>query len=299
MARTHFLNICIVLLSMVVFSSCESEDVCNDNNNYDNIKSINTIMMLADTPSGGSRQGCAYYNGLLFVFHDSNDIIEIYDVDEKRLINIVDMTDGGFSHYQYHCNNANFGNKKYDKNDPFPLLYVSMEHLNQHRILVFRIIGSMDNMKFKLVQTIILPEPSQILLYYPNCYIDTEKNSMWVSGYSTNNYHFSPNNHLIYLRFNLPEVNDGDIVELKKTDIQKTNEFYSITATQGGCFYNGRLFQVFGILEPRYLVVFNQEESKIKKMLRLDLADYEPEGLYVKDGAIYYTTQNRLMKINF
>ena len=226
MTRTYFLNICIVLLSMVVFPSCESEDVCydnytnNDNYDYDSIRSIDTIMMLADTPFGGSRQGCAYYDGILLVFHDTNDIVEIYDVDEKKLMSIVDMADGGFRHNQYHCNNANFGNKKYDKDDQFPLLYVSMEHFNQHKILVFRITGNLGYFDFDLVQTIVLPIPSQISQYYPNCYIDAEKNSMWISGYTNNNYQAFVGNRLKYIRYNLPDIKKGKMVELKTTDIQ-------------------------------------------------------------------------------
>lgn len=256
-------------------------------------------MMLADISSKSTRQGCAYYNGVLFIFHDSNDVVEIYDVDEKKLMSTFNMVEKGLSHNEYHCNNVNFGKQKYDANDNFPLLYVSMEHFNQHKILVFRITGNLGYFDFDLVQTIVLPIPSQISQYYPNCYIDAEKNSMWISGYTNNNYQAFVGNRLKYIRYNLPDIKEGKIVELKTTDIQNVIEFNSITATQGGSFYKGKLYQVFGISSPYYLVVFNLEAPHNKQTCKLNISGDEPEGLFIKDGVVYFTTLYSLRRINF
>lgn len=162
-----------------------------------------------------------------------------------------------------------------------------------------RITGNPSCLNFDLIQTILLPLPSEIELYYPNCYIDTEKQSLWISGYSTNNFYISDENRLKYIRFNLPDVYEGSVIEINAKDILQVDIFDSVTATQGGCFFDGYLFQVFGITVPRHFMIFNLYESTIIHDNLLTLFDAEPEGLYVKEGLVYYITENYLLKINF
>lgn len=301
----------LLITVLCLFLSCDTnyaeeqrKDICivdpkGDTEIDYEIQSIETVMMFPDILTNSSRQGCACYGNTLLVFHDTNDIVEVYDIKTLTLKSVVNMTGIGLSNNEYHCNNANFGYQKYDSNDSFPLLYVSMEHLNQHRILVYRITGEIENLNFDLVQTIVLPEPSQISLYYPNCYVDAEKETIWISGYSTNSYQSSENNRLKYIKYGLPNVRNGNVIELKAEEIRQIDDFCSITATQGGCIYDGKLFQVFGIYAPRHFVVFNLSDSTIIRDNLLDLVDYEPEGLFVKDDVIYYTTQYCILKVYF
>lgn len=297
------------MIGTVLFIGCDTDDVSDSMNKKDvevNVASINyeigsieSILRLPDVSSQGSRQGCAYYGGTLLVFHNTNDIVEVYDAENLIMKSTFNMRERGFCNSEYHCNNANFSNTRYAPTDFYPLLYVSMENINQHCILVFRITGNLDCLDFDLIQTILLPAPSEIELFYPNCYVDTEKQSLWISGYSTNNFYISDDNNLKYIRFNLPDICVGSIVEFSAKDIQQVDIFDSVSATQGGCFFEGNLFQVFGITVPRHFMIFNLYESTIIHDNLLTLFDAEPEGLYIKEGLVYYITEYYLLKINF
>ena len=136
------------------------------------IGSITHYMDFQNNVSSTSRQGCAVYGDYLFVFHNTNDVIEVYSIIQKKLDQIIRLTGSDLYNTEYHCNNANFGQNKFSSEDFFPLLYVSMEHINQRCILVLRIKDNDSGLSVELIQKIELPTLEVLSIYYPNCYID-------------------------------------------------------------------------------------------------------------------------------
>lgn len=262
-------------------------------------KKIIGIDLYMDLPVVGAhtfRQGCAYYQNNLFVFHNTNDIVEVYDFKNKSLISVMDMTLFDLNHMEFHCNNANFSAYKYDDSDFFPLLYVSMENLNQRKILVLRISAEGSKYNFEQIQTIQLPNN----LYYTNSYLDTDNDALWVSGYTTDNFNASSNNKLDYIMFNLPNYKGEKMVVLGNNDIVQKSEFDSISSTQGGQINNGFLYQVFGVYPPLYLKVFDLQRSM--ESYSCAISDYnpaEPEGLFIVEDDIYYSTESHIYIIRF
>lgn len=264
------------------------------------IVGIDRYMDFPDVGSHSSRQGCAYFENTLFVFHNTNDIVEVYDLKKKTLISILDMSLFDLSHTEYHCNNANFSANKYNVSDSFPLLYVSMENINQRKILVLRINLKGNKYRFEHIQTIQLPNSNDLNLFYPNSYLDTKDDAIWVSGYSINNFNASPNNKLVYIKFNLPKLEGEKEVVLGAKDIIQKSEFDSFSSTQGGQLNNGFLYQVFGISPPLYLKILDLEHSIV--CYSCTISDYnqaEPEGLFFVNNHIYYSTESNIYEIRF
>ena len=247
--------------------------------------------------SASSRQGCAVYGDELFVFHNSNDIIEVYSMTTKKLRNTIQLSGGDLFNEQYHCNNANFGKQKYSENDAYPLLYVSMEHIYQHSVFVFRIQESNNSIGIDLVQRIELPSIKEVPLYYTNSYLDLEEDALWISGYTSNSFIASEDNHLEYVKYAVPNVYLGENIILQKSDILFSCLFESISATQGGIIVNGKLNQVFGVNSPRYYVVFDLNNSVMVSKIELYSVDCEPEGLFFWHNSLFYTTEQSVYSV--
>lgn len=294
----------VFILFVSVSLGCEQDNIIKiDTEELKLFKEIAGIDLYMDLPvveSNTSRQGCAYYENTLFVFHNTNDIVEIYDFKRQSIICITDMTYYDLNNIEYHCNNANFGGYKYDISDVFPLLYVSMENINQRKILVLRITVEGDKFIFNQIQTIQLPNSKDLNLYYPNSYLDTDNNAIWVSGYTLNNYYSDSQNKLRYIKFDLPNYNEDKIVYLDTSDTIQVSEFDSISATQGGQINGGTLFQVFGVSTPLYLKIIDLQHDIIYYSWAIsDYNQAEPEGLFIVDNHLYYSTQSQIFKIRF
>ena len=125
-----------------------------------------------------SAQGGAIYGDYLFQFTDTMSDISVYDMKtgDKVFSTALEAVP------TYHCNNVNFGVTKMFDGDLFPLLYVSMENINEHKALVYRITKSADRFFFNVVQTITYPEPTAFENYYPNCIIDGENGFLYLTG---------------------------------------------------------------------------------------------------------------------
>lgn len=281
----------LFVLSFLFIQGCRPQDFIG-NTPFEKSLSISHYMDFQDSVLMNSRQGCAVYSDYLFVFHHTNDVIEIYDLNSKELWNTIQLSGSDLCNEEYHCNNANFGTQRFSDSDPFPLLYVSMEHICQHSILVLRVIENDNRLSIELVQRIELPKPEEISLFYTNCYIDENDGVFWVSGYTSDSYVASQGNYLRYVEFALPPVSSGHSIILQRTDVLQSCIFESISATQGGLIINGKLHQVFGgLYSPRYYVVFDFERTAVIKN-DLSRVRCEPEGLFVWKDRYYYTSQH-------
>ncbi len=231
-----------------------------------------------------SYQGAAAYGKYFFQFSDHMENVGVYDIEQGALLCVRSWE----MNELYHCNNANFGIKKYSEQDEFPLLYVSMENIDAHLALVFRVQRAGNDFSFTKVQTVIYPDPRQSGVYYPNCMIDGQNDRMYVMGYTEYSYMKSKSNRIKVSEFVLPDCS-SEIVELRSEDALFSFEIDSVTATQGGLVKNGKIYQVYGfknditfrILDPKekgFTAVVNLPKNKFKR---------EPEGMVEYNGDFY------------
>lgn len=77
--------------------------------------------------SSNSLQGGVNVKNIFFQFHNTNDLIGVYDLTDLSLITTIATGD---SSANYHCNDVTLG-EYLNEGDRFPLFYVSMQNLRQ------------------------------------------------------------------------------------------------------------------------------------------------------------------------
>ena len=186
-------------------------------------------------------QGSAVYGDYLFTANNGMSTITIFNMKTKASVASISMT----ATANYHCNNINFGAEKYDADDPFPLLYLSQENAAEHKAVVLRI--TLENGVYGAtpVQTITYPDNDAAGMYYQNAYIDKENGFIYVCGFNSNTYIAGDGIKIIYKKYALPSLSDGD-TQLEASDVLDTFEIDALSATQGGFIIGGRLYQCFG-----------------------------------------------------
>lgn len=234
------------------------------------------------------RQGAAAYKHWLFQFHNANPLIEIYNLKtQKREATILLPPEP-----VVHCNNAAFSNQKYDRHDPFPLLYISSER--DQRVLVYRIIRDGSG-AFGLdkVQTIFLPDKHEAHYYFTNLILDVKGQSLWITGYTQNAWNKPDGgNQVRYVELPLPDWKSGDI---HLTYEQRKSEFYTPyhIATQGAVFHKGKIYHTYGYnAENNRLRIINPKTGQIEQNIRLGEwgVTEEPEGAFVYKGKVMFVT---------
>lgn len=233
----------------------------------------------------GSRQGAAIFDKYLFQCHNGNRTIAIYDMESQQLIEEV------LTHAEsptYHCNNAGFGKNRFSKSDFFPLLYISMENIKEHKVLVFRI-EKEPHFKISCVQTITFPAPAEIGVYYPNMVLNNDKGELIQMGYKQNSYKsYTADNRIEIVRYKLPELAEGNVT-LKADDMLDRFDIPCVTATQGAFCKKGRIYQVYGAPGGDWGIHFQCINLKKKEVEILDDLEArgfptEPEGFSLYKG---------------
>lgn len=235
-----------------------------------------------------SMQGGACYGDYFFQFMDKFSGCAIYDLSNKSLIQLISLTEVD----TYHCNNANFGAEFYDESDAFPLLYVSMENIAEHKVNVYRVTNVNDAYGLTLVQTITWDAPSINSVYYPNAVIDTDNNHIIQIGYSTNSYQASNSNKIKVNIFDLPMLSAGDIT---LTDSDKIDSFIlpSLQATQGAVCHNGKIIQAYGLTSDYQIRVIDLTKKQFVTKVDLTNATIsavvgtEQEAVFIYGGNIF------------
>lgn len=236
------------------------------------------------TVSASSHQGSACYNQYLFQFHNTHDVVSIYDMKTGSLVQNISFTPVS----TYHCNNAAFGAKKAKITDPFPLLYVSMENIKEYKTLVYRITGTPGAYEMAHVQTITFPVPSASSVYYPNVFIDVDNQKFIVAGLSNYPWSKGTDNTVKYMLFKLPALSQGN-VSLSVSDTVKTMSFPNMPTTQGGFVHGGKIYQVFGMSDNAQLNVidiYSRQKETTVDFSNNSMA-VEPEGCFQYDNQIY------------
>lgn len=210
-----------------------------------------------------SVQGAAAYGDYLFQFHDHNPAIAVYNLGTGALEGDIRLV----ANPKWHCNNAGFSTIWYAKGDEFPLVYVSMEHADEHCALAYRITrDGTGRFSAQQVQKIVFPSPVAMGVWYPNVILDLQGNSLYVGGYSRPSWNRpDKGNSLQLLKFPIPSISSEEVILTAEDIVSRTGADFRI-ATQGACIRNGKLYQAFGVpsLGPVSLCCFRLSDGSLE-----------------------------------
>ena len=249
-------------------------------------------------------QSAACYGDYAFFMLDGMATVQMYNMRQKQMVFTLSQKSLGQASI-YHCNQSCFGKEKFNSEDPFPLLYVSMFQAGGRcSAFVFRIlanwntsINEYDSFQTELVQKIFYPKASDTnALYYVNAVLDTLNNCIYT--YSNNSYPSTINYPKCQIsKFPLPDAHSGNVVFEDKDII----ESYSVDAVsanmQGGAIDNNMLYIGRGYPGAGYvnLYIIDLLEKRIK--YNVDLLNNgfyeEPEGAFFYNGILYISTMYR------
>ena len=265
-------------------------------------------------------QSAAAFGNYLFKVQDFNETaprIVMYNLETKLQVAIKEMAHR--SEGYVHCNQSSFGTQYYDENDPFPLLYISQQEVDENGNTaswttsknknmrsvceVYRLIPTMGENDYNAldvvkVQTIYMPVITATNgLGRMNIGFDLQNNLMYaqsrdVATGDSNNYGLT----YISLFKSIPPLRDNsdNIVEnvyLTEADVRYTFPIYELGGdSQGNCIYNGKMYIARGSAAARaQLYIVNLVTKKF--LARLDLGvngfAFEPEGVFIYNDNLY------------
>ena len=246
--------------------------------------------MSIDTSVFGEQsiQGSCVYGNTLFVACNTMSKIVMYDLVLKNKIGEIVFSPVP----TYHCNTINFGKQKYSESDAYPLLYVSMENIAEHKLIVLHITDSDGTYNAEVVQTITYPNPTESLQYYPNATVDNENQCIYVIGYIKDSYLEDNSNALRIRKWKLPSLSDGNVT-LEIANSLKTFEIPALNCTQGSLVYNGNILQCYGAQWAGdgsiYLGMISPGEQNMVTKIKMSDIGYttEPESVFIWNGELY------------
>ena len=233
----------IALISSSLVSSCQTEDFMEEIQlETDSIPEAENVGIKIEKymkqNSSGSVQGASCYGDYLFQFQDHNTNVYIYNLKEKTFIEKVAMEPVSSNH----CNNVSFSNIFYEKEDEFPLLYVSGSSSGSYnQVQVYRIYHNDNIFSFKKVQNITLPKGNDSNhMFWTQVMIDNEEGYMYVlsKGLESNDTYIS--------KLNIPAIDYSD-VKLIEEDIIEQFEVTNSIHKQGAVIHNGFLYIMYGV----------------------------------------------------
>ena len=274
------ISLCIIIPSLVALTRYafsidyyyhnfyyDGEELFVDDATFE-ITGIEKVANVTQLSTTYSYQGGACYEDYYAVCLDSFESILFYDTRTMKLSHTVKT---GTYNTTWHCNQMFFGPDFYKTRDKYPLLYVSMENINVHATMVFRIYQQAGEYYSELVQQITLSFSSEEdIIYYPNSYYDYEDGYLYYGGYTENTFMKTDTNKLKYYRFDLPDYRDEEEI-LETADADYVFEIPSETATQGGFISHHHLYETFAFgsktdpLRTPKMRVVDLENGKIIK----------------------------------
>lgn len=308
-----YLSLLLCILSTQMVMSCSKDDIYPDDNNGEyytgnssNKKPDIAITLFANNSK--ANQSSAAYGDYLFLIPDKRSHIHCYNLKKKELVctktlgAVNERTSGNY--ILYHCNQTSFGADFYDKNDPFPLLYISQRARSDTRCIVevYRLLPQWDvtkaeyvSLDAQLVQTIYFPvQAYDNALGRINCAIDADNHFMYTYSYST--LSGAPESRLCRIScFNIPDIHQEDVILNDDAIIDSYKFNYNATNSQGGCIKDGKLYIGQGYPSAGYIYL-NIIDLKQKKLIqRVDLLNqygvtWEPEGCFFYNGNLMMST---------
>lgn len=275
----------IILLVPALFcmGACASFDLTNA-----------TVQKVSDLQGvqGQSYQGMAIYDDYIVSLQNTG-WATIYRMREggMQLLSQFPLA----SHVpENHANVAFFGREKFDKSDPFPLLYVSQCSKQRHKgmkdvCFVERI--SLDGTS-QLVQTIVMDDPDGLFGYALQWMIDAKRGHL--VGYGNTIENMGKGNRWRTIIFPMPRLSDGPVVHLHPRDaidnycIQDIDSrFPSNHIGQGACIKGDRMYIPVGVgtaKQPSILYVWNLKRKALEhiydfqKQIPHEFEDCKPHG---------------------
>ena len=236
--------------------------------------------------SSGTLQGAASYKDYHFQFQHSNNKIFICNLSTKQYINTLELP----AINSNHCNNISFSNIFYDKNDEFPLLYVSGSRSGTHNhVQVYRITRYQEDFQFTKIQEITLPESSDYnFLYWTGVAMDNENNYMYVYANYFNGQ---------IAKFKIPNLNQTEVT-LSNTDILELFPVWGFTHQQGAIIKNNVMFVLDGAPragDTNYLRLISLKDKKDQIIYNMTEAGY---GNLEYEGITFYNDSTILITAN-
>ena len=211
-----------------------------------------------------------------------------------------------------HANVATFGRTFYNKEDRFPLLYVSQcnrEPINGRKDVLYVERVANDLKSSELVQTIYFKDTDHLFGYALQWVIDSDNNYLYGYGNTVDNT--NPLNHHRIVKFRIPKLNESTdgIVTLTNDDLL---ENYLIEDTyaapfnpigQGLFIKNGQLFMPTGFGNekcPSILYVWNLETRTMQNVIDSTKATFgELEDCAYYKGDLIIHAQGDLFRLTF
>lgn len=265
------------------------------------------------TKSRGNVQGGACFGNYLFVGHDKNSIMDVYNLSTRLFVCAMKMyTPEPKS--RCHANTVNFGSRYYKKDDEFPLLYVSSGYSiskidDRSNVYVYRISKKIiheDSIAFntELVQTISIIGPGG----WSECITDNDNEALW--------FRYDRIAKRCFLKYSVPDVHQ-EIVEINPNekpalDTIITRNFSVIRHSQGMLCHEDNIYIPTGVPswgEEPYLSIVNLEKKDYTHIINLvdleminrsALRDnrWEPEFFFVFDGDYFMGYRRTVYKLN-
>ncbi len=232
--------------------------------------------------SPGSRQGGVQIDGCIFQFFDGAKAVDVYSIGAGKHLQRIPLE----GRKTWHCNNACIRTVKGEK---YPLIYVSQENRAEHCICVFKVSGSQGDYSLTQIQTIELPAPVQMGVWYPNLALDADAGFLYITGYSRESWNDARfGNGLQIIKFALPEPGEKAI-KLEASDILDRRVYAFRLATQGAVVSHGKMYQVYGMSGDSAVVCYDLSSGK--EIWARDLKEAgipnEPESLFVYGSDLY------------
>lgn len=232
--------------------------------------------------SPGSRQGGVQIDGCIFQFFDGAKAVDVYSIGAGKHLQRIPLE----GRKTWHCNNACIRTVKGEKH---PLIYVSQENRAEHCICVFKVSGSQGDYSLTQIQTIELPTPVQMGVWYPNLALDADAGFLYITGYSRESWNDARfGNGLQIIKFALPEPGEKAI-KLEASDILDRRVYAFRLATQGAVVSHGKMYQVYGMGGDSAVVCYDLSSGR--EIWARDLKEAgipnEPESLFVYGSDLY------------
>lgn len=204
--------------------------------------------------------------------------------------------------YAPHANAVCFGTEKYDEGDTYPLLYVNAYNtagLPQGACYVYRLL---NNMTTSLQQQILINftgDPiwagdGHSVRPYGNFIVDTDNNKLYVYVM------IDSLNVTRFFKFDLPELSDGAIVRLEKTDILEYFDIPWMYYMQGACYFNGKIYASCGFTSADCkLYAVDLTNKNVTSVVPLGGFIGEPETVFVYNDELYVSSTSSLFKLHF
>lgn len=282
-----------------------------DGNNYfgEKIRFDNKYIHSVYASNSISGQSAAVYGDYLFIPKDKLTSISLYNLKEKRIV--YTFNTGYTKDAIWHCNQSQFGIDKYDADDMFPLLWITVNNDENGRCswVAFRIIPVLDDeqnitsFSIEQVQTIHLPAMTdENCLGNFNIAVDYDNKVFW--GYGRNNNQDAANNGFAHFaKFPIPALRDGNnniIADVTYNDsdiIEQFSDDWKMTYAQGGFIKNGKLvimqgYSAVNIICCRVIDLYYLKKQISFVNLLADGFTQEPEGVFFYENTIFTATNN-------